>query len=145
MEKLPHHYTADAVGGPDDELKLRSAGLPELPAAAPAEFDGPGDRWSPETMLVAAVASCFVLTFRAIARASKLPWNSIEVSVTGRLDRVEGKTRFTRFDTRATLDVPPGTGESLARRLLEKAEQGCLVSNSLSADRSLETVVRGAG
>lgn len=145
MDKFPHHYAVGATGGPDDELRLSSEGLPDLRAAPPAEFDGPGNVWSPETLLMAAVASCYVLTFRSVAQASKLSWHSIACSVTGRLDRVERTTRFTHIETRVTLDVPPDTDEALARRLLEKAGQACLVANSLLAERSLEIAVHGAG
>jgi hypothetical protein len=40
--------------------------------AAPAEFGGPGDQWSPESLLAGAIASCFALTFRFVARAQKV-------------------------------------------------------------------------
>jgi organic hydroperoxide reductase OsmC/OhrA len=111
---------------------LTTDGAPHLASAPPAEFDGPGDRWSPETLLVAAVGDCFILTFRAIARASKLPWTSLHCDVTGTLDRVDRVTRFTAFDIHAHLAVPAGTDQALAGRVLEKAEAGCLVSRSLS-------------
>jgi hypothetical protein len=44
--------------------------------------------------MVAAVADCFVLTFRGIAGVSRLPWASVECSVTGTVDRVERVTQF---------------------------------------------------
>jgi organic hydroperoxide reductase OsmC/OhrA len=92
-------------------------------------------------MLCAALADCFVLTFRAIARASKLPWIEVDCSVEGTLDRAAGVSRFTRYVTRAHLRVPPGTDMAKARQLLEKAEHGCLVSNSVNGVRELETEV----
>jgi organic hydroperoxide reductase OsmC/OhrA len=54
-----------------------------------------GGQWSPETLLVAAAVDCFVLTFRAIAAASKLPWERLSCNGEGTLDRVDGVTRFT--------------------------------------------------
>jgi organic hydroperoxide reductase OsmC/OhrA len=92
----------------------------------------------------AAVADCFVLGFRAIATASKFAWTSLEARTQGTLDRVEGKMRFTRFDTHAKLLVPPGTDIERAKRLLEKAELSCLVANSLNSERHL-TVEVGIG
>jgi organic hydroperoxide reductase OsmC/OhrA len=97
------------------------------------EFGGPGDRWSPETFLAAAVGDCFVLTFRGVARAAKLSWASLRVDVAGTLDRVDRVTRFTGFDVRAHLVVPAGTPGDQAKAVLLKAEQNCLVSNSLSS------------
>jgi organic hydroperoxide reductase OsmC/OhrA len=118
--------------------------LSPLPSAPPTEFDGPGDRWSPETLLVAAVADCFVLTFRAIARLSKLPWLSLTCDVVGTVDRVERVTQFTGFIVRARLQVPVGTNEDQVRRLLTKAEETCLVTNSLKAKSHLEAEVEVA-
>jgi organic hydroperoxide reductase OsmC/OhrA len=53
------------------------------------------------------------------------------------LDRVEGKMRFTRFDTHAKLHVAAGADVDRAKKLLEKAESSCLVSNSLNSERHL--------
>lgn len=142
MQTLPHRYTADAVGQGSGDVRLSSPGLADIASDAPAAFSGPGDRWSPETLLVAAVADCFVLTFRAVARAMQLPWLSVTCHVDGTLDRVDRAMQFTAFDVRAALRVPAGTSEDLARRALTKAEHTCLVSNSLRAERRLELDVQ---
>lgn len=144
MQELPHHYKVAASGGPDGATTLSAEGLDAIPSASPAEFGGPGDRWSPETLLVAAVAGCFILSFCAIARASKLSWTSLECEVNGTLERVEGALKFTRFAIRATLGVPPDTNEERAHRLLEKAEKSCLVTNSLSGETRLDATVQTA-
>lgn len=132
MQDLPHHYRVAATAGPEGDVDLASAKLEPIRSAPPAEFGGPGDRWSPETLLVAAVADCFVLSFRAIARGSRLSWLSLNCDVEGTLARIEGTTKFTEFSISATLGVPEGTDVERARRLLEKAEASCLISNSLS-------------
>ena len=141
MHPYPHLYTVQASANPTGDVPVTSAGLPALATAPPAEFDGPGDRWSPETLLVAAVADCFLLSFRGVARANKFAWDSLECSVDGKLDKVEGKTHFTQYVLRATLRVPAGTDEAKARQLLTRAEQVCLISNSLVGQRSLESTV----
>ncbi|HEX9208361.1 MAG TPA: OsmC family protein [Steroidobacteraceae bacterium] len=144
MHPYPHHYTVLAAAESTGDVTISAAGLPTLATAPPAEFDGPGDRWSPETLLCAAVADCFILSFRAVARASKLEWSGLECNVQGKLDRVEGRTQFTEIVVNATLRAPAGTDAELARRLMEKSEHVCLVSNSLSAQRHLNpTVVVG--
>lgn len=142
MLPLPHSYSVSAAGDAAHELAIEADGIPALAVAPPPEFDGPGDRWSPETLLCAAVASCFILTFRAVARASKFTWNRLECSVVGQLERVAGTTRFTSMRTRVVLIVPPTADAAVAGRLLEKAEQGCLITNSLSAARHFEFSVR---
>jgi len=145
MQELPHRYSVAATAGAQGDVALEAQGLPSLTSAPPAEFGGPGDRWSPETLLVAAAADCFILTFRAIARASKLSWISLRCDVEGTLDRIERATQFTGFQVRASLRVPAGSDEERARRLLEKAERSCLITNSLKAASHLEAVVESEG
>lgn len=141
MQDLPHHYHVNASAEAEGNITLKAEDLPQLVTAPPAEFGGPGDQWSPETLLVGAVADCFILTFRAIARASKLEWANLECSAEGVLDRVERVTRFTAFTVRATLTVPAGSDPDKARRLLEKAEGSCLVTRSMLAESHLEAEV----
>jgi organic hydroperoxide reductase OsmC/OhrA len=141
MHPYPHHYTVHASAEPTGDVPLNAAGLPPIASAPPAEFDGPGDRWSPESLLVAAVADCFLLSFRAVARASKLDWTSLEARVEGKLDRVDGRSFFTEFVVYATLRVPSGTDQDRAAKLMEKAEHVCLISNSLVAQRRLDSTV----
>jgi len=141
MQEFPHRYSVAAVASVEGDVLLEGDRLPSLASAPPAEFGGPGDRWSPETLLVAAIADCFVLTFRAIAGASKLPWTSLRCDVEGTLDRVERVIQFTGFLVRASLRVPAGTNEEQARRLLARAEQSCLITNSLKGTSHLEAEV----
>ena len=94
---------------------------------------------------MAAVADCFVLTFRGIAALSRLSWTSLECHVTGKVDRVDRVTQFTELQIRARLRVPTGTNEDQARRLLAKAEETCLVTNSLKVHPQLETIVEFEG
>jgi organic hydroperoxide reductase OsmC/OhrA len=141
MHPFPHHYIVTAAVRPDGDVPLSTEGVRVIESAPPREFDGPGNQWSPESLLTAAVADCFVLSFRAIAAASKFAWVSLEARTEGTLDRVDGKMRFTRFDTHAKLQVPPGADIERAKKLLEKAELTCLVANSLNSERHLEVQV----
>jgi organic hydroperoxide reductase OsmC/OhrA len=138
MHPFPHHYVVSSTAAADGDVVLESAGLPDLPTVTPPEFDGPGGRWSPETLIVAAVADCFVLTFRGIARASKMPWSSLAVECKGTLERPDRVTQFTRFDIRATLTLPPEVSEEQARRILTRAEETCLITRSLNGQTHLE-------
>jgi organic hydroperoxide reductase OsmC/OhrA len=141
MEAFPHRYRAQGSGRPTGDVELTAERLPTIRSASPAEFDGPGDRWSPETLLVGAVADCFILTFRAIARTSKLPWISLDCGVTGTLDRVDRVSQFTRFDITVRLVVPNGEDADRARHALEKAERNCLISSSLKGSMGLDATV----
>ena len=71
MHPFPHHYAARAraAGSGSTRVTIGAAGLPEIDTDAPPEFGGPTGHWSPETLLVAAIADCYILSFRAAARA----------------------------------------------------------------------------
>lgn len=145
MQDFPHLYTVTAAGGADGDVVLEGAALPPLMTSSPPQFGGPTGRWSPETLLVAAVADCFILSFRAVAKATKLPWDTVECAVSGTLDRVEKVTQFTAFHVRATLRVPPGTDQAKARAAMERAEHICLITNSLKGTSHLDAAVEISG
>jgi peroxiredoxin-like protein len=139
MQPLPHHYDVHAiVATPDDPVELSSKGLATLSSAPPAEFGGPGTLWSPETLMMAAIADCFVLTFRAVARAARLEWVRLECGAEGTVDRVDGVTGFTKVRLNVKLTVSSEEAAEKSRKVLEKTEKGCLVSNSLKCEKTLE-------
>jgi organic hydroperoxide reductase OsmC/OhrA len=144
MQDLPHIYKVSADADSNSAVIVSSEGVPSLETAGPVEFGGPGDVWSPEELFVAALADCFVLTFRAMARASKLEWTSISCKASGTLDKVDKVTQFTRFDMNAALTVPPGIDEGKAERLMQRAERHCLITNSLKAGTTLDATVTTA-
>jgi organic hydroperoxide reductase OsmC/OhrA len=141
MHPYPHTYIASADSQATGLVAITSPQLPTLETASPPEFDGPGGVWSPETLLCASVADCFILTFRAVARAARFEWLRLECRVEGTLERVERLPQFTRYTTFAKLTVSAGTDGTKARELLERAEHSCLIANSLRGSRALETEV----
>jgi organic hydroperoxide reductase OsmC/OhrA len=132
MQAYPHRYEVNAAADVEGDVLVGSEGLPALTTGPPPQFGGAPGRWSPETLLVAAAADCFILTFRAVATASKLPWRRLACDAEGLLDRSDGVVRFTELDLRVRLVVPAGVDADRARRLIEKAESACLVTNSLA-------------
>ena len=138
MQDYPHRYVATAQGRVEGIIDTGSPGLESIPVMPPAEFGGPGDRWSPETLLVASVANCFILTFRAVARASDFQWNDLNCTVVGILNRVGRVTRFTEFQISVKLRLPAGADWHKAHRLAEKSESVCLITNSLNGEKTLE-------
>ena len=138
MKPLPHHYDVHLTGGPSGYAQLSTAGIPELRTAPPADYDGPGDAWSPEHLLLASVQACFLFTLRAIARLSKVEFLALELDATGTVDRQDGVTRFTEIVLRPRLTVSSGTDRERALHILEKSEETCLVSASLSTPIRLE-------
>jgi len=141
MHPLPHRYQVQARAGTEGVVRIGTPGAPDLATAPPPEFDGPGGCWSPETLLAAAVADCYTLAFRAVARASRLGWTAIDVSVTAELDRADCVTRFTRLVISPRVCVDEGVSERFAITVLEKAARSCLVTHSLLAESVLQPEV----
>jgi organic hydroperoxide reductase OsmC/OhrA len=139
MKPLPHRYNVTITAGERTKAVITSDGLEPFSSAPPAEFDGPGDSWSPETLFMAAVADCLVLTFCAVAKASNLRWTKFLCDADGTLDRVDGVTRFTAIDLHAWLVVPAETDPIKAEAVLRKAEKNCLVGNSLKVAPTLHS------
>jgi organic hydroperoxide reductase OsmC/OhrA len=110
--------------------------------APPADFDGPGDAWSPEHALLAGVEACFLFTLRAVARVAKVEFIALELDAAGTVDRVQGVTRFSEIVLRPALTVAPGTDRERVLRVLERTEKACLVSASLSTPIRVEPMIR---
>lgn len=134
MQPFPHHYRVSSSGTAEGEVPTTGEDMPTISATAPPLFGGPTGHWSPETLLVASVSSCFILSFRSVARASKLAWRHLDCPVEGVLDRVEGKNRFTRFTMTPALTIGDAAQADLAKRCMAKAEEVCLITSSLTAE-----------
>jgi len=141
MHPYPHTYIASAAAQSKGPVAVTSPKLSSFATAPPPEFDGPGGVWSPETLLCASIADCFILTFRGVSRAARFEWLQLECRVEGVLERVDQSSQFTRYTTFARLRLPAGSDAAKARELLERAEHGCLIANSLRGTRMLEMEV----
>jgi organic hydroperoxide reductase OsmC/OhrA len=141
MQDLPHHYVVSARVEGKANVTVSSNKLPDIETAGPPEFGGPGDVWSPETLLVAAVANCFILSFRAIARKAKLDWLTLECTAEGELDKLDKFTQFIGFTVNAKLVIANAADEKKAGVILQKAEKYCLVTNSMKAASHLSAEV----
>jgi peroxiredoxin-like protein len=138
MQALPHLYHVQVSSTKDTNLITSSQGLPNLIVDGSAELGGPGDLWSPETLLMSAVANCFVLSFKAVASATNFPWENIHCEAIGTLDKVDRLMKFTQITTQVRLVINDPNAQEKALKLLEKAESICLVSNSLNSQLKLE-------
>jgi peroxiredoxin-like protein len=114
--------------------RLTRASAPEKPplrVATPPEFRGgvPGV-WSPEDLLVAAAASCFVVTLVAVAERSGVELTAVRVDGAGHVERgPDGLHGFTVIELTATVEADADPG--LIERLASKAEAACIVSRAL--------------
>jgi peroxiredoxin-like protein len=125
---------------------LSAPDLPNLEVDAPPEFKGHEGVWTPEHLFVAAVNSCFMTTFLAIAENSKLEFVSFSADAKGKLEKLEGQGFImTEVVLRPKLLVSHARDVERAGRILEKAERNCLISNSIKTETKLEPEVSCAG
>jgi len=141
MKPLPHSFEVALSGGPAGYATLSTEGVPTLSSAPPKAFDGPGDAWSPEHLLLASVLACFMFTFRAVARGSNFDFLSLDLTGSGTVDRRDGVTRFTEIVLKPRLVLPKGADPDRANRVLEKGKTACLVTTSLSVPVRLEAEI----
>ena len=112
---------------------LEAADIPRtINFAAPPEFGGDPGLWTPEHLLLGAIATCYLSTFRAIAEFSKLEFGGMDVFVDGTMEKQEGGLRFTKVILRPEVAIAREEDRSRAQRALEKAERACPVSRSLA-------------
>lgn len=112
--------------------------------SAPPEFGGIDGRWTPEDLLLAALASCFTTTFRAIAGHSKFDYTDLQVEVEGTLSKAESGYSFSEIILRPTLTIQHEERRDLALKLLQKTKAVCLVSRALATVPVLESRVQVA-
>ena len=121
-------------------------GLPTLALASPPAFGGPAGTWTPEHLYVLAATTCWLTTFLAVAELSKLEFEAVEAAGEGVLER-GGDRRFwmASIVLRPRVSVRREEDRERALRLIEKAENACLIRNSVRSAITLEPEVVVAG
>ena len=103
-----------------------------IEVATPPEFpNGMAGIWSPEHLLVAAVSSCLMTTFLAVAENSKLQFINYECKASGKLEKVDGKFVISEIVLSPIVTIANEGDKEKALRILQKSEAGCLISNSV--------------
>jgi len=98
-------------------------------------------RWTPEDLLLGAVASCFTTTFRALAEHSAFEYTDLQTEVDGIVTRTGSEYGFSEITIRACVTIPDPAEEARALKLLNKTKAACLVSRALSVQQTFEAVV----
>lgn len=103
-----------------------------MEVATPPEFPkGVPGIWSPEHLLVAAVNSCLMTTFLAIAENSGFRFTAFESKASGKLEKVNGEYMISEIIVSPVLTIIDPDDLHRARRILEKAETSCFISHSV--------------
>ncbi len=130
-----HHYEVNVNWEADRKGLMTSPVLNEnIEVATPPEFPkGMPGIWSPEHLLVAAVNSCLMTTFLAIAENSKFDFANFESNADGKLEKVEGKFMISEIELKPVVTIRKEEDREKAVRILDKSEAACLISNSVKS------------
>jgi organic hydroperoxide reductase OsmC/OhrA len=108
---------------------------------APPEFGGLEGRWTPEDLLITALASCFTTTFHAIAGNSQFGYSDLAVEGKGIVRRTDRGYRFSEITLRPCLTIAQEEQRERAGVLLERAKVLCLVARTLAVELKFEPQV----
>ncbi len=130
-----HFYDVSITWDIDRKGTMSSKVLPTtIEVATPPEFSkGMAGIWSPEHYLVAAVNSCLMTTFLAIAENSKLEFSTFKSDAIGKLEIVEGKYMISEVTLMPSITIKSELDKERAERVLNKSESACLISNSIKS------------
>ncbi len=130
-----HFYDVTIKWDSERKGTMSSTVLPTtIEVATPPEFPkGMAGIWSPEHYLVAAVNSCLMTTFLAIAENSKLEFSTFKSDAIGKLEIIEGKYLISEITLKPTITINNVEDKERAERVLIKSESACLISNSIKS------------
>ena len=113
---------------------------------SPPAFGGVDGRWTPQELLLCAVAGCYTTTFRAVAENSKFEYTDLQVEVDATISKTEAGYRFSVVFIRPKLIIPheQEQEQDKALKLLKKAEGLCMVSRALAVEQRFEPRVQVA-
>lgn len=107
---------------------------------APKEFGGLEGRWTPEELLLAAVAACFITTLRSIAD-DQFDFTDLQVEAIGTVRKAQSGYGFSEIVIQPTLKIACSKDRERALNLLKKAETLCLVSRAIDTPLRFEPTI----
>lgn len=102
------------------------------------ELGGLEGRWTPEQLLLCALAGCFTTTFQDVARSVKFDYTDLEVEAEGVVRRSKGGCNFSEIILRPRLTVHSEGEFEAGLGLLRKAKALCLISRAITVPQTLD-------
>ncbi|HKU63719.1 MAG TPA: OsmC family protein [Rhizomicrobium sp.] len=133
-EKGDAPFTYDAYSR-NHAIRFKNSQETVIVSAAPA-YKGDGSKADPEDLLVAALSSCHMLSFLAIAAKKKLTVHSYQDEASAFLENDNGKLWVTRVILRPKVAID-ADAETLAH-IHHLAHEACFIANSVKTQVSVE-------
>ena len=140
---MEHLYQVDLEWKTDRKGEISSPALNDkIEVATPPEFPkGMEGIWSPEHLFTAAVNSCFMTTFLAIAENFNLEFRNLSCPAKGKLSKVDGKFAMSEVILEPVLTILHEEDREKAEKVLYKAEKACLITNSINSSVTLKPMI----
>jgi organic hydroperoxide reductase OsmC/OhrA len=137
-----HLYSVQlhATGGSSE---IAAAPAPAITVGPPPQFEGKDTWWSPENLLLGALAACHHATIAAFARRHAIELREVRIEAEGLLDRTDRGLGFVSFKVRVDVDAPSADPVAL-ESLIRRAHDQCIVGRSLAVPVDLELHARAA-
>ncbi|HWU54337.1 MAG TPA: OsmC family protein [Rhizomicrobium sp.] len=133
-EKGDAPFTYDAYSR-NHAISFKNGHETVIASASPA-YRGDGSKADPEDMLVAALSSCHMLSFLAIAAKKRLTVNSYQDDAVGFLEDDGGKLWLTRVILRPKVAID--TDAQTLSHIHHLAHEACFIANSVKTSVTVE-------
>jgi organic hydroperoxide reductase OsmC/OhrA len=155
MKNGEHHYSAHLIwdgnrgkgtatyAGYGREYRVAIEGKPELHGSADVAFRGDADRFNPEDLFVAAIASCHMLSYLALCAKHGICVIAYEDAAAGTMkEDGKGGGRFEEVVLHPVVTIADAEQVERATKLHARAHESCFIANSCSVPIRHEPVVR---
>ena len=122
-----------------------SSGAFELPVTLASRIADPDGKSSPEELLAAAHATCFVTSLGSELARAGTPPERLDVHCTVTMDEVEGQGHQIVASAISARAVAPGADEALLASAAEAADVGCPFSTLIRASAAVTVEARLEG
>ena len=102
------------------------------------ELGGLEGRWTPEQLLLCALAGCFTTTFHEVARSARFDYTDLEVEVEGTVQKNKAGCGFSEIMLRPKLTVHSEEESEAGLGLLRRAKSVCMISRAITVPQTLE-------
>jgi organic hydroperoxide reductase OsmC/OhrA len=107
-----------------------------------AELGGLQGRWTPEQLLLCALAGCFTTTFHDVARSAKFEYTDLEVEIEGSVHRTRATgCNFNEILIRPRLKVHSEDQVEVGLTLLRRTKSVCMISRAITVPQTMEPTV----
>jgi lipoyl-dependent peroxiredoxin len=111
-------------------FSVGSGAINDQPVTWAARTEQPGGKTSPEELVAAANATCFSMALSAALGKAGTPPDSLDVTATCALDRINGKLKVTTMNL-SVIGRVPGIDAEAFKSAAQEAGKNCPISGAL--------------